>query len=147
MKNCLLPHGWKDAGSGLTILGVVSFILYTWFDFRFKIPVFAVYSKYLKTKVFETFKTPFAVVMTMLLIITGLALIVFSREKDESEITDSILLKSLIKAILINTIIMAFGLLFIYGTAYFVIPEVNLFSLFVIYLIVFYLEKGKTQNQ
>ncbi len=146
MKNFLLPHGWKYAGFGLTFMGVLSFILYEWFGFKLKIPVFAFYSRYFRTKVFETIKTPFADELTLLLIITGLALIVFSRERDETEMINLIRIRSLTKAVLFNTALMLLCLLFIYGTGYIAVLVVNLFSLFVIYLIIFYLEKRKLDS-
>lgn len=146
MKNFLLPHGWKYAGAGLTFMGALSFILYEWFGFKLKIPVFAFYSRYFKTKVFETIKTPFADEMTLVLIITGLAIIVFSREKDETEIMNVIRSRSLVKAVMLNTALMVLCLLFIYGTGYIAVLVINLFSLFVIYLLIFYLEKRKLDS-
>jgi len=60
MKKLLLPYYFKLIGIFLLVTGIALAIFYIWFDFRFTIPVFAVYSVFLETKIFETFRTNFA---------------------------------------------------------------------------------------
>jgi hypothetical protein len=55
MKNLMLPYLWKYPGILLIFSGVVMAILYMQFDFRFTIPVFAVFSSFVETKMFATF--------------------------------------------------------------------------------------------
>lgn len=127
----------------LTGAGILSSIFYISFDFRFKLPVFAVYSSFLETKFFSTFQTNFSEEFTLLLLITGFSLIVFSREKIESEALDSLRLKAIMKALLFNNILLLFSVLFVYGSGFVAVLIGNVFSLPIIYLVIFYLSKNK----
>lgn len=146
MKKLLLPYSWKVAGWFLTLAGIVLGALYNWFDFRFSIPVFAVYSSFLRTKMFETFKTNFADETILLLLIIGLGLIVFSKEKIESEYLDSARTKALVRAVILNNIFLLFSILFVYGSGFIGILVINLFSLSLFYLFFFYLLKQKAKS-
>jgi hypothetical protein len=143
MKNLLLPYWWKLAGIVLAGAGTISALLYTIFDFRFKIPVFAVYSSYLETKYFTTIRTNFAEELTLLLLIAGLSLMIFSKEKEEFAGLDAIRFKSLAKAVLVNNLFLFFSSLFVFGTGYITILVLNVISLLLLYLLFFYLGKRK----
>jgi len=137
MKNFLLPFPWKFGGICLTLTGLVLAVLYFWFDFRFTMPVFAVFSSFMETKIFATFKTNFADELIMLLLISGLGLIVFSKEKTESDHLNQARIQALIKAILANTIFLFLSVLFVYGTGFIGILVFNLFSVSIFYLFFF----------
>ena len=143
MKNLLLPYSWKFAGLLLTITGIVFTLLYSLIEFRFTMPVFAVYSSFLETKMFVTFRTQFADELILLLLITGLALIVFSREKTETEELIKLRADALVKSILINTLLLILSIVFIYGSGFIYVLVFNLFSIFIIYLAFFYLLRRK----
>lgn len=147
MNNLLLPYPWKLAGWILTLSGIALGVLYNWFDFRFSMPVFAVYSSFLLTKMFVTFKTNFADELILLLMIVGFCLITFSKEKIEFEYLDSARTKALAKAVILNNIFLLFCILFVYGSGFIAILVLNLFSFSLFYLFFFYLlrrkEKGK----
>ena len=106
-------------------------------------PVFAVYSSFLETKMFVTFRTQFADELILLLLITGLALIVFSREKTETEELIKLRADALVKSILINTLLLILSIVFIYGSGFIYVLVFNLFSIFIIYLVFFYLLRRK----
>ena len=72
MNKLLLPYRWKLAGIILLLAGTVSAIFYIWFDFRLKMPVFAVYSSFLETKLFSAFRTNFSEELTLMLLIMWL---------------------------------------------------------------------------
>jgi hypothetical protein len=146
MKNFLLPFPWKFAGISLTLAGLVLAVLYIWFDFRFTMPVFAVFSSFMETKTFATFKTNFADDLIMLLLISGLGLIVFSKEKTESDQLNQARTQALIKAILANTIFLFFSVLFVYGTGFIGILVFNLFSVPIFYLFFFYAFERKKRE-
>lgn len=137
----LLPFQWKLAGLFFIFCGVVSAVLYIWFDFRFTMPVFAVFSSFLETKMLVTFRTNFADELTMLLLITGLGLIVFSKEKTETENLDIYRAKALAKASMANTIFLLFSILFVYGSGFIGILVFNLFSFLIFYLFFFSMAK------
>jgi len=143
MKNLLLPYPVKFAGLLLTFAGMVMSVFYLLFDFRFTIPVFAIFSSFLETKMFVTFNTNFADELTMLLLFTGLILIVFSKEKTESEYLDATREKAIVKALIYNNIMLLFSILFIYGSGFIGILVINLFSFSLFYLFIFYLMKYK----
>ncbi len=147
MKNFLLPYTWKLIGLFLTISGIISAVFYLWFDFRFTLPVFAVFSSFLETKMFTTFRTNFADDLTLLLLISGLALIVFSKEKIEYENLDSFRGRAFVKALIINNLFLFLSILFVFGSGFIAILVINLFSFSIFYLIFFYLMKQKKKNR
>jgi len=141
MNKLLLPYRWKLAGIILLLAGTVSAIFYIWFDFRFRMPVFAVYSSFLETKLFETFKTNFSEELTLMLLIGGFSLVIFSKEKNEFEGLDLFRFRALFKALIINNILLFLSVLFIYGSGFIAILVINLFSFFILYLLFFHLRK------
>jgi len=143
MKHLLLPYSWKFAGLFLTLSGIVLSVFYLWFDFRFTLPVFAVYSSFLETKMFTTFRTNFADDLILLLILSGLGLIIFTKEHIESENLDSIRFKSITFALISNFIFLLFSVLFIFGSGFIGILVLNLFSLPIFYLVFFFFLKRK----
>jgi len=147
MKNLLLPYQWKFVGIFLSVLGSIFAVLYIWFDFNFKMPVFAVYSAFLETKMFATFHTNFADELILLLLLAGLSLIVFSKEKNEIEIPANKRLDAMFKAIRLNVVILFLSILFIFGSGFIVVLVFNLFSVFIFYLVFFYLFDRKKENE
>lgn len=138
MKKLLLPYQWKLAGIVLALTGTISAIIYIIFDYKFKMPVFAVYSSYLETKMFESFRTNVADEITLILILAGLSLIVFSREKHEHEGLDEIRLKALFRALIVNNLFLLFSIMFIFGTGFIAALVFNVFSFLLLYLAFFY---------
>jgi len=143
MKNLLLPYFWKMAGVVLSVSGTISALLYSLFDFRFKMPVFAVYSSYLETKFFTSIRTNFAEELTLLLLIAGLSLVIFSKEKEEYEGLEKLRLKALARALLLNNVFLFVSTLFVFGTGYITILVLNVISFQLLYLLFFYLAKRK----
>jgi len=141
MKNLLLPYRFKFAGFLLLCAGSISAFIYILFDFKFKMPVFAVYSSYLDTKMFKTITTNISEELTLLLLISGFALIIFSREKNEYEGLDSLRLKAFARAMILNIIFLLFSVLFVYGTGFIGMLVFNVLSFFIFYLFFFYLQK------
>jgi len=147
MKNLLLPYPWKIIGLFLTFFGISLAILYTWFDFKIRIPVFAVFSSFLETRMFVTFKTNFADELILIFLIAGFGLMVFSKERTESEILDSLRIRAFAKAILINNIFLLLSVMFVFGSGFLSILAVNLFSVSVLYLIFFNLLRHNSGKQ
>ncbi|MHC1777643.1 MAG: hypothetical protein AB9834_19750 [Lentimicrobium sp.] len=138
MNNLLLSYRWKPAGIFLVSMGIVLAIVFFWFDFRFKIPVFAVYSVFLETKMFVSFQTNFADELIMLLLISGLGLLIFSKEKTEDEGLDQLRLIAFAKALIANIVLLLFSVLFIYGSGFIAMLVINIASFFIFYLFFFY---------
>lgn len=143
MKSFMLPYSWKFPGLFLTFSGLLLAILYIWFDFRFTLPVFAVFSSFMETKMFETFTTNFADELIMILFVCGFGFIVFSKEKVEYQNLNYVRYKAIAKAAVANNIFLLFSILFVYGSGFIAVLVLNLFSFSVFYLLIFYLLKKK----
>jgi hypothetical protein len=141
MKNMLLPYGRKWVGIFLILTGIVLAVLYLFFEFSLTLPVFAVFSSFIETKVFTTFRTNFADELIFILLITGFGILVFSKEKHETEILDKFRLSAMFKAIIANAVFLLFSVLFIYGTGFMGVMIFNLISVSVFYLIFFFMAK------
>jgi hypothetical protein len=76
----------------------------------------------------------------MLLLISGLGLIIFSKEKKEVDGLDQFRLIAFAKALIANIVLLLFSVLFIYGSAFMALLVFNLLSFFVFYLIFFYVK-------
>ncbi len=136
----------KIAGMVLAFAGTILAIIYIFFDFTLKIKVFAVYSSFLATKYFTTFKTNIFDELTMLLLISGLALIAFTKEKNETEGLDLFRFRAFFRALVANTVFLLLSVIFVYGTGFIAILAVNIFSLFIFYLLFFYLGKREKKE-
>lgn len=147
MNKLFLPYQWKLAGIVLALTGTLSAIIYMIFDYKFKMPVFAFYSSYLETKIFESFRTNVADELTLILILAGLSLIVFSREKKEHEGMDAMRLKALFRALIVNNLFLLFSIMFIFGTGFIAVLVFNVFSFLLIYLAFFYWQVKRNRVQ
>jgi len=143
MKKFLLPYSWKFAGVILTFSGTLLAVLYFWYDFRFSMPVFAVFSSFLETKMFVTFTTNFADDLILILLLAGINFIALSKQKTETEYLDTIRAKALVRAMISNNVMLLFSVLFIYGSGFIGILVINLFSFSLFYLCFFYYLKSK----
>jgi hypothetical protein len=127
----------------MTITGLVMAVLWFSIDFRFEVPVLAVVSTYMETSFFRVFKTNFADEAILLLLIAGLFLTAFSREKMEQEEFDQLRGLALKRTVISLTGILLFTILFIYGSGFIAILVLNLVLPFVLYLAFFYYLKNK----
>lgn len=147
MKHFLLPHYCKNIGVISLIIGMVFSILYLKFDFNYTTSVFAVISIYLENRFFIITKTNIIDEITLMLFVVGFALIVFSKEKNEAEYLNTLREKALAKAVIVNTFLILFSILFIYGGGFLGILILNVFSVFVFYLIFFFLSLRKSHRE
>ncbi|GAB1472987.1 hypothetical protein MASR2M69_04280 [Bacteroidota bacterium] len=146
------PHRIKYIGWTLFCTGIVTGVLFAFFNLVINLPVLAIFSSFMETKYFAVFTTNFTDELTLLLLIGGIFMIVFSKERGEedsievSEVFDRLRAKSMFKAIFYNTLILIFSILFIFGQGFFWVLVLNLLSIFVIYLIIFELSKRKAMR-
>ncbi|MDX9906975.1 MAG: hypothetical protein RBS55_10350, partial [Bacteroidales bacterium] len=106
--------------------------------FRFKVPVFAVVSIFVEPKFFTVFQTNFSEEVVLFFLITGLNLIIFSKEKEEGEDLERIRLKAFARAMITNAAVQLFAVLFVYGAGFAAVMVFNLLSVNILYLIFFY---------
>lgn len=133
VPNNIRIYGWVILLFGL-ILGVIRFYFGVKPEFL-NIKVFAVYSKYFETNYFKVIENHVSEELTALLILVGLFVISFTKEKIENESVSAIRYKSFILTFYINTLIIVLSFLFVYGFGFINILVINVFSPFIIYFI------------
>jgi hypothetical protein len=141
----LFPNWARLVGILLILPGLYFGYLY-FFGSRpvfFETKVFAMVTTYVENRFFVVAQTNLLDELFSIFCISGLVLIVFSREKTEKEGDDLIRAKALIKAVYIALGIWLCSFLVIFGWAIFVVSAL-LFILFLItYYIVFLVLKNK----
>jgi hypothetical protein len=143
MNHFLLPYKYKWPGAILVLAGLAGLVFYLWFDFRLIVPVFAVYSSFFVTKTFTVIQTNITDELILLSLLAGFFLLVFSKEKTESEELDKIRARAFSKAVLANMVLLFLSVLLIFGNGFLAIALLNLFSTFIFYLVFFYFLKRK----
>lgn len=138
----MLPYKLKIPGYLLVLSGILLSVLYFAYNFRFELPVLAVVSSYAETRFFAVFKTNFADETIMLLVLAGLGLVSFTKEKKEVPELSEIRIKALTRTALAEFFFLLFSILFIYGGGFMAIVVMNLFLPFVIYIIIFNILKA-----
>ena len=124
-----------------TLLGILRF----YFDFKpgmLDQKVYAVYSVYLKTRTMKVESNQLIEEIVGLLVILGLFMIAFAREKNESPQISSIRLKAFFISFYINTAFLIFSILFTFGLAFIYMTILNLVLPLSIYIIVFQIMAG-----
>jgi len=111
------------------------------------VPVFAVYSSFLETKTFQVITNNVSEEITALLLLLGLFAINFSKEVIENEKVDSLRLFSFASSVLLNTMILIFCVLFIFGFAFVNVLMFNMFSQLMIYQIIFRIHYIKNKKK
>jgi hypothetical protein len=138
-----IKKNWKIVGVFLLFAAIVLAIVSSLTGLKVTLPVFAIFSKYIEAKYFAFFSTNFTDELVLLLFIAGLMLIVFCGNKKS---VDSELLrgKAMFRAVLYNSFVLLFSILFLYGQGFFAIMVFNLFSTLLIYLLVlFFLQRNE----
>jgi amino acid transporter len=139
----LLSYRYKIPGFILIFIGLILTILYFSVEFRFEMPVLAVFSSYIETRFFTTFSTNFADELTLLILLAGFSLVVFSKEKKEFDFFQSLRINALVKTAIINVAFLIFSVMFIYGNGFIMILLLNMFFPFIVYLGIFNFMKFK----
>ncbi len=143
MKFNFLPRAYKWVGLALIILSGILYFLFDRFAIRLDVPVFAVVSSFMETRFLVFSRTNFTDELTLLLALSGIILISFSKGKVESDELKLLRYISFTKAALYNSIFLILCILFVYGSGFIEILVLNLFSGYFIYLIIHYLESRK----
>ncbi len=117
----LLPAKFRFVGSIFFIAGVITGIFRFYLGIKPKIldaRVFAVYSEYLDEKYMKLVNNNLGEEITLFLVLSGLFLIAFSKEKTENEIISNIRYQSLIISFYISFIFLLAATFFTYGFAF-----------------------------
>jgi len=139
----MLPHRYKPIGSVLVLIGLGLAIFYSLHKIDISVPVFAIHSSYLETKYFAIIKNNIFEELIILFFITGFILTAFSKERLETEMYRKIRGEAWQAAVLLNSAILIFATLFIYGTGFMMLLIYNLFSIFIFFHLFYWLKKRK----
>lgn len=135
---------WKFVGVFLLFAAIVLAIVSLLTGLKITLPVFAIFSKYIEAKYFAFFSTNFTDELVLLLFIAGLMLIVFCGNKKDVD-REIIRGRAMFRAVLYNSFVLIFSILFFYGQGFFAIMVFNLFSTLLIYLLVLFLLQRNEQ--
>ncbi len=141
----LLPKGFRSAGVIFTSVGTILGIMRFYFGVKPDLldqKVFAVYSVYLKTRTMKVESNQLIEEIVGLLVILGLFMIAFAREKNESPQISSIRLKAFFISFYINMAFQIFSILFTFGLAFIYMTVLNLVLPLSIYIIAFQIMVG-----
>ncbi|MGY8926515.1 MAG: hypothetical protein ACKVJC_04385 [Flavobacteriales bacterium] len=150
--NYLFPHYLKRVGFVLLALGVVallySFLISNTPDFM-DFSVYALIRQRFLSPVefFSVVETNFLDELIAGLLILGLGLISFSREKVEDEFIAKTRLESLVWATYLNYGVLLLSVLFVYEMAFFMVMIVNMFTILIFFVIRFNWVMSKSKRQ
>ena len=136
----LLPKGFRFVGVIFTSVGAILGIMRFYFGVKPDLldqKVFAVYSVYLKTRTMKVESNQLIEEIVGLLLIFGLFMIAFAREKDETPQISSIRLKAFFISFYINTAFLIFSFLFTYGLAFIYMTVLYLVLPLSVYIVAF----------
>lgn len=144
----LLPNKFKVVGWVLLIPGIFLTILRFYFELKpefLDIKMFTLYSSYFKVKYFTIIDNNYSEEITGLLVFLGLFFIAFTKEKVENQNILLIRLQALLLSLFVNSSFTIIALLFIFGLGFVQYLIINLYLIFIIYIIAFryYLRKHK----
>lgn len=146
IKIPLFPYFTRFIGVALVVLGLISAYLYFFAGKPsfFNSKVFAVVTAYLKTRYFVLIKTNLLDEIAAVFVVTGLALVAFSKEKFERPEYNMIRLKALILSVYCTVILWIAIFLLVYGYLIFVAAMMVFILFIVIYIILFHYFKKRT---
>lgn len=149
ISRLLIPYKYKFVGIILLLLGITAAYLRFYLGIKpsyLNLPVFAFYSSFLDTKTFQVITNNISEEIVSLLLLLGLLLLNFSKEVFENDKVNSIRLFSFASSVLLNSVVMVFSVLFIYGFAFVNVLMFNMFSQLLIYQIIFRIIFIKNKN-
>ena len=137
LKKYLIPKGFRPLGIALLVAGIVLSFLKYYFNFKpdmLEWRVFAFYSFYIEAKKFSMITHQMVGEIAGLLLLSGLFLIAFTREKAESELIDKLRLKAFFITAYMNMLYLFLSILFFFGFGF-----VGALTFFVIYWLAGYI--------
>ncbi len=133
----MLSFKFKIPGIIMVATGIVLTIIYFTHRIAIEFPVFAIQSSYLETRYFKVFKTNIFEELTIISFLSGFLMIAFSKEHREYPEYNVIRYRSWVNAVLCNIALTGFFTIFFFGAGFAAFLIVNVFMVYIIYLIVF----------
>ncbi len=140
MEKLFLPYRFKFIGYGLFLAGIISGYLVLEHHYMpdfLDVPVFAVHSQYVKKTVMGMSQTNLMDDFALLFTLTGLLLVMFSKNRNETPEVMGLRVKAIFYAVLANSFFIIISILFIFGIGFVKIAFLQLFTLPAIYLVIF----------
>lgn len=140
LGNLLLPRGLRPLGIIFVVIGIILLILKYKFNIKpdfLDLKVFAFYSFYIEAKTFTMITHQMIADFGGIFLLTGLLFISFTKEKNESEVLDSLRLKAFILTSYINFLYLILSVLFFFGFGF--VGAITLFTVvwLAVYLLIF----------
>ncbi len=134
-KLSIFPFKTKWLGLAMVLLASPFAYLYFWGGRpeMFNVRIFAIVTNYLETRYFVFAQTNILDELAAILFIAGIALISFSKEKDEKGYFENLRLQALVKALFFTLIVWILAFLFVYGMTIIVIS----FFIFILFLVMY----------
>ncbi|MBN8855245.1 MAG: hypothetical protein BGO55_24430 [Sphingobacteriales bacterium 50-39] len=149
----LFPHKYRLVGWVLTIPSFILMLLVLHADFRLSFLEYGRKGKFQfdgESFLFNIHRHNFTDEVGSLLLITGLLMIAFSREKEEDERTVKLRLESLLWAVYVNSAWMMFSIIFFYDTLFANIMTYNICTPLILFIarfnFVMYKERRTLKN-
>lgn len=139
-KLFLLPNKFKIVGGIFLSIGIILAVFRFYYGIKpdfLHVSVFSIYSTFLETNYFSMIKNNISEEIVGLLILFGLCFMAFSKEKNENGAIQSIRLNVMFLSVIVNLALVGFTFLFVYGLAFAKIMVINLYSVLIIYIILF----------
>ena len=102
------------------------------------VKVFAIYCRYFDTKYFSVIGNNISEEICGVFLLAGLFFITFAKEKKENDGIMYIRLRSFFLAIYANSILLLLSFFFVYGFGFLAIMVINLFSMFILFNLIYY---------
>jgi hypothetical protein len=118
INNYLLPARLRLPGIVLTLLGIVMLLAKYKFNYKpdfLNMKMFAIYSFYIETKTFSIVTNQMLEEFAGIILLCGLFFIAFSKEKVETEVTNSLRLKAFMLTAYFNLFFIIASALFFFG--------------------------------
>jgi len=146
----LLPRGFRRLGFIFIVAGVILGIIRFYFGIKPALlegKVFAIYSVFLHSKSMVVIKNQLIEEIVGLLLIIGLFIVAFAREKNEGPEISATRLNAFILSVYLNTFFVIAAILFTYGIAFIYMMIISLFLQLSFYIfsfrIMIYIERNK----
>ena len=145
IEKILIPYRFKWLGIALILSGSIFTLLYQ-SGIAVNSPVLAIVSSFMRTRFFIVFHSNVADELALFSFILGFILLSVSREKNEKPGYPAIRAKSILYALILNTVFIILSLMFIFGSAFITVLVLNTFSFFVFYLVCFLVFKSRSKH-
>ena len=141
-KTYLFPSFCKKAGLGMFVPFAVAGVcmLGGWWNLEWSLPVFALAADPLGASrgSFVTVRADVFPTLVIFGLVVSLLMICFSREKDEDEYVAQLRCRTLVVSVMASYVCLLVGNLFIYGLPFLTFLFVNLFTVLVVYALLFH---------